>query len=433
MSISAILVAEHRDLRMTKLGKDAFTTGGAAMSVEAAVSLIATRVPSIEATETVGLLSAEGRVLAQMLTAAIDLPRFDNSAVDGYAVRWRDLTKDAETQLPVVGRITAGHALDKAAPEHTALRIFTGAPVPEGFDTIYMQEDCKLLDDGKVVLPPGLTKGANLRCRGEDLSKAAEALPAGRRLMPEDIGLAAALGITELKVRRRLKAAIFSTGDEIVSPGTALPIAAVYDANRFMLNAMLQRLGVDVGDLGILPDDRGIITTALGDAAKSYDLVVTSGGVSMGEEDHVKAAIEAEGTLAFWKLAIKPGRPVAMGILHGTPFIGLPGNPVAVFVCFAALVRPLIAALNGATAEPLRRQKVTSGFAFKKKPGRREYLRVSLRTDATGETVAEKYAVQGSGALSSLTRTQGLVELHEDVTEIATGDKVDFIDYALMR
>lgn len=418
---------------MTKLSKDVFATGGAAMSVEAAVELIAARVPSIEATEMVGLFSAEGRVLAQTLTAAIDLPRFDNSAVDGYAVRWRDIAVDAETQLPVAGRIAAGHALDMDVPEGAALRIFTGAPVPEGFDTIYMQEDCKLLDDGKVMLPPGLAKGANLRRRGEDLLKNAEALPAGRRLMPEDIGLAAALGVTELKVRRRLKAAIFSTGDEIVSPGTILPVAAVYDANRFMLHAVLQRLGVQVEDLGILPDDRAVITNALADAAKAYDLVVTSGGVSMGEEDHVKAAIEAEGSLAFWKLAIKPGRPVAMGILHGTPFIGLPGNPVAVFVCFVALVRPLIAALNGAMAEPLRRQTVISGFAFKKKPGRREYLRVSLRTDAMGATIAETYAVQGSGALTSLTRTQGLVELHEDVAEIAAGDRVDFIDYALMR
>ncbi len=372
-------------------------------------------------------------MLAQTLIAPIDLPPFDNSAVDGYAVRWQDLAADAQTKLPIAGRIAAGHALDAAAPEHAALRIFTGAPIPDGFDTIFMQEDCKLLDDGSVLLPKALAKGANRRPRGEDLACGTEALPRGRRLMPEDIGLAAALGVTELEVRRRLKAAIFSTGDEIVSPGTPLRAAAVYDANRFILHAMLQRLGVDVHDLGILPDDRSVITTALGEAAKSYDFVVTSGGVSMGEEDHVKAAIEEKGSLAFWKLAIKPGRPVAMGILHGTPFIGLPGNPVAVFVCFAALVRPLIAALNGAEAEPLRRQKVTSGFAFKKKPGRREYLRVSLRAATTGETIAEKYAVQGSGALTSLTRTQGLVELHEEITEVMPGDRVNFIDYALMR
>ncbi len=418
---------------MTQLSKDVFATAGSVMSVEEAVALIAARVPAIEATEMVGLFAAEGRVLAQTLMAPINSPAFDNSAVDGYAVRWRDLAADAETKLPIAGRIAAGHALDVTAPDHAALRIFTGAQVPAGFDTIFMQEDCTLLDDGKVILPPGLAKGANRRPRGEDLARGTEALPQGRRLMPEDIGLAAALGITELEVRRKLKAAIFSTGDEIVSPGTPLRAAAVYDANRFILHAMLQRLGVHVHDLGILPDDRGAIAAALSEAAEAYDFVVTSGGVSMGEEDHVKAAIEEKGSLAFWKLAIKPGRPVAMGILNGTPFIGLPGNPVAVFVCFAVLVRPLIAALNGATPEPLRRQQVISGFAFKKKPGRREYLRVSLRTDATGEIIAEKYAVQGSGALTSLTRTQGLVEVHEDVTEIAPGDRVTFIEYALMR
>jgi molybdopterin molybdotransferase len=418
---------------MVQLSKDIFSTNGKPLAVEAAVALIAARVPAIEATETLGLFSATGRVLAQPLIAPIDLPVFDNSAVDGYAARWQDLARDMETNLPIAGRVAAGHAVSTPAPKDSALRIFTGAPVPEGFDTVFMQEDCKLQNDGRVILPPGLAKGANVRPRGEDIAQGAEAIARGRRLMPEDIGLAAALGVTELKVRRQIKAAIFSTGDEIVSPGTPLPPAAVYDANRFILQSMLQRLGVDVHDLGILPDDKARITAALAGAAQSYDLVVTSGGVSMGEEDHVKAALEANGSLAFWQLAIKPGRPVAMGILDGTPFIGLPGNPVAVFVCFAALVRPLVAALNGAEPEPMQKRKVTAGFRFKKKTGRREYIRVSLRVDASGETIAEKHAVQGSGALTSLTRTQGLVEVHEDITEVALGDKVDFIDYALMR
>lgn len=418
---------------MAPLDKHAFAIGGAPISVEEAVALVTSRVPAIDETEIIGLLAAEGRVLAEALIAPIDLPVFDNSAVDGYAVRWCDLAADGETQLPIAGRIAAGHALEQATPEHAALRIFTGAPLPDGFDTVFMQEDCKLLDERTVILPPRCAKGANRRPRGEDIAQGTEALPRGRRLMPEDIGLAAALGVAELRVRRKLKAAIFSTGDEILSPGVPLHPAAVYDANRFILHTMLQRLGVHVHDFGILPDDRNAIAMALMEAATGYDLVLTSGGVSMGEEDHVKAAIEEKGALAFWKLAIKPGRPVAMGILEGTPFIGLPGNPVAVFVCFAALVRPLIAALNGAEAEPLRRQKVIAGFSFKKRPGRREFLRAALRIDAQGETFAEIYAVQGSGALTSLTRTQGLVEVHEDVTEIAPGDQVNFIDYVLLR
>lgn len=403
------------------------------MSVEAAVALISARVPAIAQTERVGLVAADGRTLAETLIAPLDLPRFDNSAVDGYAVCARDLKPEAQTKLPVAGRIAAGHELDVVAPEHVALRIFTGAPLPAGFDTVAMQEDCTVLDDGAVVLPRGLAAGTNRRVRGEDIARGDEALPAGRRLMPEDIGLAAALGVSELTVRRRVTAAVFSTGDEIASPGARLGPAAVYDANRFMLRAMLQRLGVHVHDLGILPDDRRYIAEALSEAAGTYDLVVTSGGVSVGEEDHVKAAIEEKGTLTFWKLAIKPGRPVALGVLDGTPFIGLPGNPVAVFVSFATLVRPLIAALNGSIAEPMPRQKVISGFSFKKKPGRREYLRVVLRADAAGMMIAEKYAVQGSGALTSLTRTQGLVEVHEDETEVVPGQAVSFLDYALLR
>jgi molybdopterin molybdotransferase len=418
---------------MTKLGKDAFAAGDAALSIEEAVALITARVPAIEATEPVALFAAEGRVLAEPVVAPLDLPVFDNSAVDGYALRWRDLAEKGPTTLRIAGRVAAGHALDITVPAHSALRIFTGAPVPDGFDTIVMQENCSLLDDGKVVVPPGLAKGANLRPRGEDIAAGNPALAAGRRLMPEDIGLLAAFGLTKVTVRRRLKAAVFSTGDEIVSPGMPLHPAQVYDANRFILHALLRRLGVDVQDLGILPDRRARVAAALTEAADAYDLVVTSGGVSMGEEDHVRAAIEEQGALAFWKLAIKPGRPVAMGILRGTPFVGLPGNPVAVFICFAALVRPLVAALNGANAEPWQRQKVRSDFAYTKKPGRREFLRVLLRRDAKGETFAEKYTVQGSGALTSLTMTQGLVELHETVTEVAPGDLVDYIDYALMR
>lgn len=418
---------------MTQLGKDVFSIGDSLLSLEEAVDLVLARVPAIAAVEAVALVAAQGRVLAAPLAAPLDLPPFNNSAVDGYAVRFADLARDGETHLPIAARITAGHALERTPTEAVALRIFTGAPVPAGFDTIFMQEDCKPLDDRKVVLPPGLKPGANLRPRGEDIAKNSIALPAGRRLMPEDIGLAAALGLAELRVRRKLKAAVFSTGDEIVSPGAPLPAGAVYDANRYLLTALLQRQGVEVADLGILPDNRGATSKALAAAAGAYDFVVTSGGVSMGEEDHVKAAIEAQGALAFWKLAIKPGRPVAMGLLAGTPFIGLPGNPVAVFVSFAALVRPLVAALNGSPPEPLHRQMVAADFAFKKKPGRREFLRATLAGDASGKTVAHLYAQQGSAALTSLTRTQGLVELHESLTEVKEGDPVPFIDYALIR
>ncbi|WOJ89123.1 molybdopterin molybdotransferase MoeA [Methylocapsa polymorpha] len=418
---------------MAQLGKDSFAAGDRLMPVNEAVELLFARVPSVEGVEAVGLAEADGRVLAQALAALIDLPGFDNSAVDGYAVRFRDLAPKAETILAVEGRVAAGHSPCAAPVEGKAVRIFTGAAMPEGADTVFMQEDCRILDDGRVSLPTGLAQGANRRLRGEDISLGEEALPQGRVLRPEDVGLAAALGVDRLSVRRRLKAAIFSTGDEIVSPGEPLRAAAVYDANRFVLHGLLRRLGVEVTDLGILLDDPKQIGMALREAARTHDLVLTSGGVSTGEEDHVKAAISENGSLVFWRLAIKPGRPVAMGVIEGAPFVGLPGNPVAVFVTFVYVVRPLIAALSGALFEPARALPVVAGFAYKKKKGRREYVRVSLRADASGETIAEKYPVEGAAVLTSLTRTHGFVELPEEVATVAPGDRVAFIDYGLIR
>jgi molybdopterin molybdotransferase len=417
---------------MAQLSKDSFATGNGPMPVEEAVQLLFGRVPPVSDTQTVSLYEAEGRFLAEALAAPIDLPVFDNSAVDGYAVRFADLAAQGETILPIEGRVAAGHCLDATASEGRAVRIFTGAPMPAGLDTIFMQEDCKQTEAG-VALPAGLSRGANLRLHGEDLKAGEMALPQGRRLQPEDIGLIAALGLDQVTVRRKLRAAVFSTGDEIMSPGQALRPAAVYDANRFILQSLLKRLGLDVTDLGILEDDPAKITQALTEAAKNHDLVITSGGVSMGEEDHVKSAISKAGSLVFWKLAIKPGRPVAMGVIDGTPFVGLPGNPVAVFITFIYVVRPLIAALNGAPAEPAKQVQVTSGFAYKKKEGRREYVRVSLSQNANGEVIAEKYPVEGAGVLTSLTRTDGLIELPENLTKVAPGDKIGFIDYALIR
>jgi molybdopterin molybdotransferase len=417
---------------MAQLSKDSFATGNGPMPVEEAVRLLFDRVPSVCETELVSLLEAEGRFLAEALAAPIDLPIFDNSAVDGYAVRFADLAAEGETVLPVEGRVAAGHCLETAAIAGKAVRIFTGAPMPEGLDTIFMQEDCRQTDAG-VTLPAGLSRGANLRLHGEDLRAGEIALPKGRRLRPEDIGLVAALGIDQLIVRRKLRAAIFSTGDEIMSPGQKLRPAAVYDANRFVLQSLLKRLGLEVTDLGILEDDPAKITQALGDAAQNHDLVITSGGVSMGEEDHVKSAISKAGSLVFWKLAIKPGRPVAMGVIDGTSFVGLPGNPVAVFITFIYVVRPLIAALNGALPEPAKPIQVTSGFSYKKKEGRREYVRVSLKQNTEGEMIAEKYPIEGAGVLTSLTRTDGLVELPEALTRVMPGDKIAYIDYALIR
>ncbi|WP_406855691.1 gephyrin-like molybdotransferase Glp [Alsobacter sp. KACC 23698] len=415
---------------MAQLSDDAFAFGGELMPVDDALALMAQRVRPVAGVERVALSRADGRILAQDLVAAIPLPPFDNSAVDGYAAATADLDPAGPTRLPVRGRVAAGHAAQDVV-SGSAMRVFTGAPVPPGADIVFMQEDVTLQDDGAVSLPAGLRAGANLRRAGEDVAAGSVALPAGRRLRPQDLALAAAVGAAELPVRSALRVGVFSTGDELREPGEPLGPAQIYDSNRTLLGGLLGRLGVTVVDLGRLPDDRASLERSLRDAAAGHDLLVTSGGVSTGEEDHVRAAIAATGSLVFWRLAIKPGRPVALGVIAGTPLVGLPGNPVAVFVTGAHVLRPLVAQLRGETYAPPAGFPVRSGFDYRKKSGRREYVRVSLQAEPGGH-VAVKHPQDGAGVLSSLTETAGLVELPEDALSVAPGDAVRFIPFGLL-
>jgi molybdopterin molybdotransferase len=415
---------------MAQLSDDCFAFGGPMMSVDEAVAIIAARVRPVQDIETVDLRHADGRVLAADISAPLPLPPFTNSAVDGYAVRSGDLSDQAEQRFPVVGRIQAGAVASESIKPGEATRIFTGAPMPEGADTVFMQEDVRIDETGRVVLPKGLKAGANVRPAGEDIPAGHAALQAGQRLRPQDVALAAAFGLTQIGVRRRIRVAVFSTGNELVSPGEPRASAQLYDSNRFMLMAMLARLGCDVSDLGILRDDRASLAGALKKVADTHDLILTTGGVSTGEEDHVKAGIESVGTLVLWRMAIKPGRPVAMGIIEGTPFIGLPGNPVASFVTFVHVVRPTVLALAGALQQNLVPMPVRAAFSYRKKIARREYVRVSLRTGADGELEAVKFPREGAGLLSSLVETDGLVELREDVTRVEAGQTVGFLGYA---
>jgi molybdopterin molybdotransferase len=414
---------------MAQLSDDCFAFGGPMMSVDEAVGLIAARVTPVQDVETVALVRADGRVLARDIAAPLPLPPFANSAVDGYAVASRDLPQNSEQAFPVTGRVQAGGAAATPVMPGQAVRIFTGAPMPDGADTVFMQEDVRL-ENGRVVLPAGLKPGANVRPAGEDIPAGRAALKAGRRLRPQDIALAAAFGLTELGVPRRLRVAVFSTGNELVSPGEARGAAQLFDSNRFMLMAMLTRLGCDVSDLGILRDERTSLAGALQQVAGRHDLILTTGGVSTGEEDHVRAAVESVGKLVLWRMAIKPGRPVAMGVIDGTPLIGLPGNPVASFVTFVHVVRPTVLALSGAMQEKLVPMPVHAGFTYRKKIARREYVRVSLHTAADGGLEAVKFPREGAGLLSSLADTDGLVELGEDVTQVEPGQTVGFLPYA---
>lgn len=422
---------------MAQLTDDCFAFSGPLMPIAEMERLIAERITPLAGKGRAKLATALGRVLAEDVAAPIDLPPFANSAVDGYAVRHADLTAGSETRLRIAARVMAGRTAARPLAADEAIRIFTGAPMPEGADTVFMQEDVRA-ESGHVVVPPGLKRGANSRDAGEDIATGAAALRAGRRLGPADIALAAALGLTSLPVRPRVKVALFSTGDEVVRAGDKLKRARIYDANRPLLAALLQRLGARVTDLGILADKPRILVDALAMAATDHDLIVTSGGVSTGEADHVRAAVEKAGSLVFWRVGIKPGRPVAMGVIPGlapqasAAFVGLPGNPVAVFVTFARVVRPLLLRLAGAAPAPLVAFPVRSAFAYKKKTGRREYVRVTLRRAADGALEAHKHPRDGAGVITSLTETDGLAELSEDVTTIAPGGTIGFIPYSVL-
>ncbi|HEV2334311.1 MAG TPA: gephyrin-like molybdotransferase Glp [Stellaceae bacterium] len=413
---------------MAQLSDDCFAFGGALLGVDAALALIAARIAPVVAEEVAELSQAAGRILARDIVAGIDVPPHANSAVDGFAIAHADLLPDRETILPVTGRAAAGHPLGRPAARGEAIRIFTGAPMPEGTDTVMMQEDC-VVEAGRVRLQPGIRKGANRRHAGEDVAAGTVAIAAGRRLKPADLGLAAALGADRITVFRPLRAALLSTGDEVCEPGTRLPPGMIYDANRVMLAALLRALGVVVSDLGICPDRAGALADTLAAAAAEHDLIVTSGGVSTGEEDHVRAAIETLGRLDFWRLAIKPGRPVALGQLKGTPLIGLPGNPVAAALTFAILARPLILRLAGATVAAPLTVSVQSGFGYRKKPGRREYLRAHLARE-DGAVIAHKYPKDGAGILSSIVQSDGFVVLDESKSELRVGGMVDFLPFS---
>jgi len=425
---------------MVQLRDDCFANDGALMPADTALGMLLDRLHPVVDSQAVALRTAVGRIAAADVIAKLDVPPHDNSAVDGYAVYFDDLSATTDTRLPVAGRAAAGHPLTRAQERGEAVRIFTGAPIPAGVtggeaggpDTVLMQEDCAVessAEGEQVVIPLGIKKGANRRFRGEDIRAGATILTAGRRLRPQEIGLAASIGLTSLTVYRPLRVAILSTGDEVFEPGADLPSGGIYDANRYSLLALLDGLGCDVTDLGILPDDRAAIGDALGKAAENHDALISSAGMSVGDEDHLSATVSALGQLHFWKLAIKPGRPVALGQIGDAAFIGLPGNPAAMMVTFLLLARPALLRLAGATDLEPHLYKVRAGFDHVKKPARREYVRVRLSTGEDGNLVAHKFPREGAGILTSLVEADGLVELSEDMTQLTEGTMVDFLPF----
>ena len=427
---------------MAQLSDDCFCSGDDFYRLDEAVDRLAESLVCVVGTERVGLGTVNGRILAEDLTAKFNVPPHDNSAVDGYAVYHGDLDPDQATELPVDGRVAAGHPLGYPAVRGRAVRIFTGAPMPAGPDgddaagpdTVMMQEDC-VEQDGRVRIQPGIKKGSNRRSAGEDVATGQVILKQGQKIGPAEIAIAAAQGITEMTVFKSLRAAVLSTGDEVCEPGRPLPDGAIYDANRHMVMAILNVLGCEVTDLGILPDAPDRIRETLKSAADGHDLLVSSGGMSVGEEDHLCEAIEALGSLNFWRLAIKPGRPVGLGQIKGAngrnvPIIGLPGNPVAAFTTLLLAGRTAILKLAGREVLPLPRFTVPVGFDYKKKAGRREFVRGRLIQDGSNRVVAvEKHGASGAAILSSLVGADGFIDLDEEITQVKVGDMVRFLPF----
>ena len=394
------------------------------LTAEQLLNALLERARPLTESETVALAASQWRVLAASQTSSITVPPLDNSAMDGYAVRVADVSA-VGTRLPVSQRIAAGQVGAPLQPG-TAARIFTGAPIPMGVDAVLMQEDCTA-DVQTVIVNKQPRNGENIRRAGEDIVIGAEILAAGTRMGAAEMGLAASVGLAALPVLRRLKVACFFTGDELVTPGRPLEPGQIYNSNRYTLTGLVNGLGCELIDLGIVPDTLEATTEAVRHAASVADVVVTSGGVSVGEADYVKAAVEALGQVEMWKVAMKPGKPIVYGRVNDADFIGLPGNPVSAFVTFCLFVRPFLLKRMGAANVLYKAFAVKAGFAWTHPGARREFLRARLEADAHG-AVARLFPNQSSGVLTSCTWADGLIDIEIGQT-VQPSDWVRFIPF----
>jgi molybdopterin molybdotransferase len=379
----------------------------------------------LPAGEPVPLFAALGKVLAQDIHSPIDVPAYDNSQMDGYAGIAVEMNNATEP-MAVSQRIAAGHPGSRLQPG-TVARIFTGAPIPAGANAVIMQEQAVISDQGRVKFTEPATPGQNIRCRAGDLRAGQIILEKGKRLKPADIALCASVGLDHIVVRRPLTVAVFSSGDELRQPGESLHEGQIYDSNRPMILSMVSELGFRVIDMGRLPDQLEITKTQLKKASETADVILTCGGVSVGEEDHIKNAIAAQGTLALWKIAVKPGKPFAFGTIGSATFMGMPGNPVAAWVTFSLIIRPYLLARMGAIDIKLTRIRVPAAFDWLNPDTRQEFLRGALNTQGA----AQIHARQNSGVLSSVTESEGLIEIPA-ATPVRRGEFVGFIPYTAL-
>lgn len=394
-------------------------------TVEQTLALLLAQVQPLEDTETLPLEAALGRVLALDVISSMNVPPHDNSAMDGYALNSQDLHGDA-TRLPVAGRICAG---DTPSVHHmgAAERIFTGAPMPDGADMVVMQELCEA-EGEQVFIKTAAKSGANVRRAGEDIRQGQVILERGRMLRPQELGLLASVGIAEINVYRRLKVAVFFTGDELKMPGEPLAAGQIYNTNQFTLIGLLERMGCEVISLGIVKDTLAATKTALQQAATQADVIMTSGGVSVGEEDYVRLALEQLGKLDLWRIAMKPGKPLAFGQIDGVAFIGLPGNPVSVFATFCVIARDVLAKMQGRKHISAPTVPVPADFEWKKAGSRREFVRVRLQTNREGQVCLGLYPHQGSGVLMSTSWADGLAIIPEH-SQVQAGDLLAYYSF----
>ena len=412
-----------------KLLDDCFLHDKDRLRHDDAVALILERLSPVAKVQPVALDAAHGRVLAQTITSPRDIPAFDNAAVDGYALSGSCLDPDGAARLEVVMRVSAGHAPQRRLDKGQAARIFTGAVMPEGADTCVMQEDTSL-DGGTVIIPRGLKAGANTRHAGEDVKAGEVMLKPGERLRPQDIAAIASTGSDVVEVYEPLKVALISTGDEIVRPGERLGEGQVYDSNHHLLRGLLDSVGARVVDCGVIADRREDVEAAVRRAAVDCNVILTTGGASRGEADFVVETIQKLGSLHAWQLAVKPGRPLAMGQIGDCVFFGLPGNPVAAFVTFLLYAQPMLARLQGASWVQPQRYPLPAGFAIpKKKTDRREFWRGWIDNTESGP-VLRKFERDGSGLISGLRQATGLIEVVEEAAGVARGDRLGFMPFS---
>lgn len=407
----------------TPQSNDCFSNG--LISAAQALDSLLDAASPVTDTEPVQTSIALGRVLAENLLSPVNVPPADNSAMDGYALASTDL-KAGNPCLPSGQRICAGDTVSTLRPG-SAARIFTGAPLPEGADAVVMQEQTRV-KDGQVCFEAAVNPGENIRRAGEDIAINDEILVSGTRLRAQEMGLAASIGRAELSVFRKLRVAVFFTGDELIEPGNTLPPGKIYDSNRFTLHGLLTATGCEIIDLGIVADTLEDTRRALEKAASVADLVITSGGVSVGEEDHVRIALEQLGRLSMWRIAMKPGKPLAFGNVNGTPFIGLPGNPVSVFATFSLFAAPFVKKMQGMSSVRPRPVPAVAGFDWPRPGNREEYLRAKL-VQQDGQHVLEIYPQQGSGVLTSTSWADGFAVIPIGQT-IARGDAVNYLSFS---